>query len=139
MLFRSRYKIGIPAVIIFVLAIIFGWPGFGMTIYDKCMTVRVDLLSTKAILENNKDKTINYFARRILANNARQNELISILKNEGDTLSTDELWTVLYYLQRNKDPIILKYAIKLGKNRRNGQKIYQNNENNIVKAFFHFV
>lgn len=111
----GKSKIGIVAIMIFVLAIILGWPGFGMVIYDKCMTLRIGLLSTKTIMDS-KDKAIKHFSKIVLMNNTRQNELIAMLKNDGDSLSNDELWTVLYYLQRNKDPIILKYAVKLGKN-----------------------
>lgn len=107
-------KLGIVAVILFVLAIILGWPSFGINIYEKCMTLRVDLLSTKAIVES-RDKAINYFSKRILTDNTRQNELIAILKNEGDTLSEQELRTILHYLSRNEDPIVLKYAFKLAR------------------------
>lgn len=110
----GKANIGVIAVIVFVFAIILGWPGFGMGIYEKCMTMRVGLLSTKTIVDS-KDKVIEFFSERILTNGTRQNDLIAILNNEGDALSEQELRTVLHYLGRNKDPIVLKYAFKLAK------------------------
>lgn len=114
-LFKAgKSKAGIAAVIVFVLAIILGWPGFGMQAYDKLMTIRVNFLNTKAII-GSKDKTINYYVKRVLFDDTRQNELITILNNEGDTLSEQDLRTILHYLARNKDSIVLKYAFKLAK------------------------
>jgi len=110
----GKTSIGVIAAAVFVLAIILGWPGLGMRIYEKCMTIRVDSLTTKTIVNSN-DKAIEFFSKRVLRNSARQNDLLGLLKNEGDALPDQMLRTVLHYLIRNKDPIVLKYAFKLAR------------------------
>lgn len=108
----GKSNLAITAILIGILSVVIVWKGFD--IYEVCMSKAANLLSTDFILKKDS-KLIKHFSNKVLANSKRQSELLSILNSKGDTLSSDELWKVLYHLRRNNDPIVLRYAIKLAK------------------------
>ncbi len=97
--------VGLMAAFVILLTFLYGFD-----IYESVMTFGLSSLTTQQIFDS-RDKRVRYFSARILSK--RQDDLLKILKNQGDWLDDFEEGRLLHLLKNNPDPIVDEYVLKL--------------------------